>query len=263
MLKPKKSLGQNFLVDNNILKKISNLKDINNSNIVEIGPGTGNLTKEILRLNPKSLILIEKDKNLYSRLSENYKQNKKIQILNKDILELNIEKLIKKDTIIIGNLPYNISTKIFINLIKFNNWPPKYNFLILMFQKEVAEKIISNFNDKNYGRLRIISNYRLNVLENFNISRNCFFPKPKVDSTVIVFKPKTNFKYRIIDIQNLEKITNTFFSTKRKMINKAVKKVFGAYRIDKDLAIKLTERPTELSEEKYFHMAEIYEKKIL
>ena len=119
MLKPKKSLGQNFLIDNNILKKISKLREINKNNIIEIGPGTGNLTNEILKLNPKKLILIEKDSKLYSQLSENFKQNKKVKIINEDILEIDLENLVKKDTIIFGNLPFNISTKIFTNLLKF------------------------------------------------------------------------------------------------------------------------------------------------
>ena len=125
-------------------------------------------------------------------------------------------------------------------MVKFNVWPPKYKFLILMFQKEVAEKIIANFKDKNYGRLRIISNLRLQVLEYFHVSRNCFFPRPKVDSTVIVFKPKlkTSSKFKISDIKNLEKITNLFFSTKRKMINKVIRKIFGKLNIEKKARFK-------------------------
>ena len=261
MLKPKKSLGQNFLIDNNILKKISKLKEINENNIIEIGPGTGNLTNEILKLRPKKLILIEKDSKLYSQLSENFKQNKKVKIINKDILEIDLENLVKKDTIIFGNLPFNISTKIFTNLLKFNVWPPKYKFLVLMFQKEVAEKIIANFKDKNYGRLRIISNLRLQVLEYFHVSRNCFFPKPSVDSTVIVFKPKLNPKFKILDIKSLEKITNLFFSSRRKMINKVIRKIFGKINIEKKLGLDLTLRPSEISEEKYYQITEVYEKK--
>ena len=170
MLYLKKSLGQNFLKDQNIINKIINLKNIKNKNIVEIGPGNGALTEKILDKNPKSLIVIEKDNRLSDRLKEKYKKNKSIIFYNNDILKTNLEKIIKKDSVIFGNLPYNISSQILVKLIKFKNWPPKFKDLILMFQKEVAEKILG----KSYGRLSIIANYRLKYLNKFDVSANCF-----------------------------------------------------------------------------------------
>jgi 16S rRNA (adenine1518-N6/adenine1519-N6)-dimethyltransferase len=149
MIKAKKSLGQNFLVDNNIINKIINTADIYNKNILEIGPGTGNLTLKILEEKPKSLILIEKDYVLSNNLREKFKHFKNIKVFNEDILKFDIEKKIKKNSVIIGNLPYNISSQILVKLIKFKKWPPNYEKLILMFQKEVADKIMAKSESKN------------------------------------------------------------------------------------------------------------------
>ena len=143
MIKAKKSLGQNFLVDLNIIKKIINCSDIKNRNIVEIGPGTGNLTKYIINKLPKSLTLIEKDKDLTDHIKKKFEKDKNIEIFNTDVLKFDWEKKIKKKSIIFGNLPYNISTQILIKLISVKNWPPKYDRLIFMFQKEVADKILN------------------------------------------------------------------------------------------------------------------------
>ena len=186
MFYSKKSLGQNFLIDKNIIKKIINVKNIKNKDVVEIGPGNGALTNQILNFNPRSLTVIEKDNFLLEKLKEKYEKFKTIKFYNDDVLKIDLEKVIKKKSIIFGNLPYNISSQILIKLIKFKKWPPKYSDLILMFQKEVAEKILG----KSYGRLSIIANYRLKSLNKFNVTANCFFPKPRVTSTVIHLIPK-------------------------------------------------------------------------
>ena len=188
MKKAKKSLGQNFLVDNNIIRKIINLSEIKNKHIVEIGPGTGALTKEIILRKPKSLTLIEKDNELCKDLKEKYFNQKFIKIFNSDILKFDIEKKIFKNSIIFGNLPYNISSQILIKFIKFKKWPPKYKCLNFMFQKELGEKILGKYLSSEYGRLSI-SNYRLKYRINFNISK-LFFPKPRVNSMMISFFPK-------------------------------------------------------------------------
>ena len=261
MNRPKKSLGQNFLIDKNIIDKIILSVNPKNKNIIEIGPGTGNLTKEIIKKNPSNLILIEKDKNLCVELKKKFNKEK-IKIFNEDILKLNLENLIKENCVIVGNLPYNIASQILVKFIKFNFWPPKFNRIVFMFQKEVGEKIISN-NKKNYGRLRILSHFRFNIIKSFNVSKNCFFPKPKVESKVIIFKPKINKSYKIQNIKTLEKITHTFFSNKRKMINKAFKSTFKNYvNVSKKLNINLLKRPSELSEDDYYKITELYEKNI-
>ena len=220
---PKKSLGQNFLIDKNVIKKIINLAKIKNQHVIEIGPGKGSLTEEIIKNKPKSFTIIEKDNFLFQELTQKYINDKKITVINDDILKFNLEKILQKKLIIFGNLPYNISSQILIKILKFKLWPPNYNSLIFMFQKELGEKIIGKFLSPNYGRLSIITNYKLDIINKFFVSPNSFFPKPKVMSMVIKFKPKKNKNLRIYNIESLENITNILFN-KEKMINKNIKK---------------------------------------
>ncbi len=255
MFYSKKSLGQNFLIDKNIIKKIINVKNIKNKDVVEIGPGNGALTNQILNFNPRSLTVIEKDNFLLEKLKEKYEKFKTIKFYNDDVLKIDLEKVIKKKSIIFGNLPYNISSQILIKLIKFKKWPPKYSDLILMFQKEVAEKILG----KSYGRLSIIANYRLKSLNKFNVTANCFFPKPRVTSTVIHLIPKRQIIYNINNIENLEFITNKFFSNKRKKINKKIREIFNPQQIIKFKDLNLDNRPSDLKKEFYYEAVEIYE----
>ena len=257
----KKSLGQNYLIDLNIVKKIINLTKIFNKDVVEIGPGKGALTEQILKNKPKSLILIEKDNMLSKELKLKYQNNKKIIIYNKDVLKFDFEEKLKDDSIIFGNLPYNISSQILAKIIKFKKWPPKYSDLIFMFQKEMAERIVGKFNTPKYGRLSILTNYRLKVLSKFNVSPNCFFPKPKVDSTILYFKPNKKIPKKIKNIENLEKITNILFSNKRKMINKGFSKLFkNPESLSRKLDINLSLRPEQLNENDFYRIVEYYEK---
>ena len=122
MIFTKKSLGQNFLKDKNILKKITDLIEVKNRNIIEIGPGEGSLTDEILNKKPKSLIVIEKDNHLAANLKKKYFKNKIIKVYNNDVLKINIEKIVKKNSLIMGNLPYNISSQILVKFLKFQIW---------------------------------------------------------------------------------------------------------------------------------------------
>ena len=260
MIYAKKSLGQNFLIDKNIIKKIVDLTKINENNIIEIGPGKGALTNEILKRNPKSLTIIEKDSELVKKLKIQYATNKLIKIHNADILKFNLEKIINKKTSIFGNLPYNISSQILVKILKFKKWPPNFNNLIFMFQKELGEKIIGKYPTKDYGRLSILSNYRLNILKKFLVSPNCFFPKPKIISMVINFCPKNLNSFNIKNISNLEHITNTFFSNKRKMINKNIKKILNNSSINKLSNLSLESRPSEIKPEIYYKITELYER---
>jgi len=261
MIKPKKSLGQNFLIDNNIIDKIIKLSDIKDNNIIEIGPGTGNLTKKIIFQKPKSLILIEKDYGLSAFLKKELKNYKNLEIINEDILKFKLEKKIKKSSIIVGNLPYNISSQILARLIKFEKWPPKYKKLILMFQKEVADKILAKHGSSSFGRLSILTSSRLKITNSFNISQTCFYPVPKIRSTVLVFEPIINENFNVKNITNLEMVTHIFFSKKRKMINKAFKELFGDLaHIEKKININLNLRPSQLSEKEYYKITEYFEK---
>ena len=259
----KKSLGQNFLIDKNILKKIISIVDIRNKNIVEIGPGKGALTEEILKKNPKSLTIIEKDDSLFKSLKLKFARNDSLKLINDDILNIDIEELIEDGTIIFGNLPYNISSQILVKFLRFKKWPPKFNDLVFMFQKELADKITGKYLSTNYGRLSIISNYRLNILKKFNISPNCFIPKPKITSTLLHFRPIQKEKFKIKNINNLEKVTNILFSGRRKMINKNIQKILTKKEISKINDLKLDSRPSQLNPDIYYKITEFFEKKNL
>ena len=257
----KKSLGQNFLIDKNIIKKIINSVNIRNKNVLEIGPGKGALTEEILKNNPKSLTLIEKDSSLFKNLYLKFSYHNYLKFYNEDILNLNIEKIIKEETIIFGNLPYNISSQILVKFLKFSVWPPKYNDLILMFQKELADKITGKYLSTNYGRISIISNYRLKVLKKFNVSANCFVPKPKITSTLLHFRPIKKNGFEIKNINNLEKVTNILFSERRKMVNKNIKKILSKKEISQINGLILNYRPSQLNPDIYYKITEFFEKK--
>ena len=257
MIKAKKSLGQNFLIDQNILEKIVNTTSIKNKIILEIGPGTGNLTSFILKKNPKKLFVIEKDNALTNDLKNKF--NNEIIIINDDVLNIDETKLFKEEVIVFGNLPYNISTEILskwiINL-KDNFW---FECLILMFQKEVANRIIAEFNTSSFGRLSIICNWKLNIKKIFDIKPTAFFPKPKVDSSLLLFYPKKNY-IKINNPNNLEKVTRIFFNQRRKMLKKPFNQLFnGNQNIINKLKIDLNLRPQNLSMETYYNLAREYE----
>ena len=258
----KKSLSQNFLVDRNIINKIIDIGDIQKDKVVlEIGPGYGSLIKEISNKNPKKIIAIEKDKKLFLYLKDYFKNNENIEIINDDILNFLKIKRLFNDVLVFGNLPYNISTKILTSLILLKKWPPWYNNLIFMFQKEVADRIVAKNSTKEYGRLSIISNWRFEIKKHFDVSRNCFKPKPKVNSSVLSFKPVKNYKYYLKKPETLEHITRVLFSGRRKMINKNFNKLFkGNTSIAKKLNLDLSLRPQNLSNEMYYKIAVFYEK---
>ena len=258
MIKPKKSLGQNFLIDEDVINKIINTSSIKNKNILEIGPGTGNLTRAILSQNPKKMFVIEKDTKLCSLLRKNF--NEKIEIINTDILKFNEKNLYDEKLIVFGNLPYNISTEILckwiVNLDQNNFW---FDELILMFQKEVADRIVAKFNTSNYGRLSILSNWKLEINKICDISPLSFSPKPKIDSTLLFFTPKKNF-FSIKNPKNLEKITRIFFNHKRKMIKKPYNQLFnGNLEIINKLKINLNLRPQNLNNITYYKLTNEYE----
>ena len=258
-MKAKKSLGQNFLIDQNILKKIVSLIKIENKSILEVGPGTGNLTSHILNHNPKKFLVVEKDKYLADMLKKKFED--KISIINDDVLKIDEKKLYKEKLIVFGNLPYNISTEILakwiINLDNKNFW---FDSLILMFQKEVADRILSKFNSSKYGRLTILANWKLDVNKICDIKPESFSPKPKVQSSLLFLKPKKNF-YKFKNSKNLEKITRIFFNQRRKKIKTPFNKLFnGDFNILNKLKVDLNLRPHNLNEEVYYQLTQEYEK---
>jgi 16S rRNA (adenine1518-N6/adenine1519-N6)-dimethyltransferase len=258
VIKAKKSLGQNFLIDKNIIEKIVNLVDIEKKEILEIGPGTGNLTSALIKKNPKKIYVIEKDNSLASILENEYAGQ--INVINKDILDYDESSISKEKLIVFGNLPYNISTEILckwiLNLDDDKVW---FSNLILMFQKEVADRIISNFNLSTYGRLSILANWKLNIEKVSDIKSNSFSPKPKVDSTLLFFSLKNKF-FPIKNPYNLEKITRIFFSHRRKMIKKPYNQIFSNNVVSNKLNLNLNLRPQNLNFDTYYKLTSEFEK---
>ena len=259
MIKAKKSLGQNFLVDENILKKIVDISEIQDRSVLEIGPGTGNLTSFILKNNPKKLFVVEKDKDLVLGLRKKFKDF--LVIINEDILDVDEKKFSKEKLIVFGNLPYNISTEILCKwILNLDNDEFWFECLILMFQKEVADRIIANVNTSNYGRLSILAKWKLDIVRICNIKPSCFFPKPKIESSLLLFKPKKNF-FKIDNPKNIELVTRSFFNHRRKMIKKPFNQLFnGKSYIQKKLKLNLNLRPQNLSLETYYNLIKEYEK---
>ena len=241
MLIPKKSLGQNFLLDLNLRKKIVSNINIKNKNIIEIGSGTGLLTNEIIKQNPKKLILLEKDNSLYEKLKIKYLDYKSIEIKNIDVLKDNLT--FKNNFNLIANLPYNISTKLIIKLlIKYKN----FKEMVFLVQKEVSDKFkykLLNKKNKYSLFLEIVSNYQ--VLH--NISNKVFYPKPKVKSTLIKITPK-NIE---IDKEKLWIFSNKIFMNKRKKINHK----FNNRIIDKKI---LEKRPEDLNKSEYLELFNLF-----
>ena len=258
MIKAKKSLGQNFLIDKNIIDKITNTVSITDKEILEVGPGTGNLTREILKKNPSKIYLVEKDTFLAHSLKEII--DERVKIFNEDILKFNEKSLSKNKIIVFGNLPYNISTEILSTWITNLNDDYWFSDLVLMFQKEVADRIIAQFNTSAYGRLSILANWRLNINKICDISPESFSPRPKIHSTLIHFTPKKKFA-EIKNPINLEKITRIFFSHRRKMLKKPFNQIFnGNTNLLDRFNLNLNLRPQNLDFDTYYKLTIEYEK---
>ena len=255
---PKKSLGQNFLKDKNIIDIIVNSADIKKNDIIlEVGPGTGNLTERILSKSPKKIFAVEKDKFLSKKLIEKF--NEKITLINEDILKIDEKKFSNEPMVVFGNLPYNISTQILIKWIRYNNLKNIFKKFILMFQKEVAERIIAETDTKNYGRLAVLSSWKLKIEKVIDVSPGSFYPIPKVKSTVLLIKPKNEY-FNLKNPKNLEHITNIFFNQRRKMIKKPLNIIFkNVNEISNKLDININDRPQNLSSLKYFEICKEFE----
>ena len=256
-IKAKKSLGQNFLIDREVLEKIVSITDIVNKEVLEIGPGSGNLTTYILKQKPKKLYVVEKDDDLAILLKEKF--DAEIEIINDDILKVSESNISEQKLSVFGNLPYNISTEIlskWILNIGSNFW---FDSLVFMFQKEVADRIISEFNNSNYGRLSILSSWKLNVKKILDIKPQSFSPRPKIDSSLLLFTPKENF-FELKDPKNLEKITRIFFSQRRKMLKKPFNQVFAnGKQVAEKFGIDLNLRPQNLEPDTYYKLVKEYE----
>tara|TARA_B100001741_G_scaffold256078_1_gene218760 strand:- start:26760 stop:27548 length:789 start_codon:yes stop_codon:yes gene_type:complete len=257
-VKARKSLGQNFLINENITQLISESTKINTSDVLlEIGPGTGKLTDKLINRNPKKIYVIEKDKNLSDLLIKKY--GDKINVINKDILDYD-ERLISSNNalIIFGNLPYNLSSQILIKQINNNFYFQNIKSMVLMFQKEVADRILAKVGNKNYSRISVISQLFFKIDKIKEIGPENFNPKPKINSSILSFYPKQIYN-QFKDIENLQKITRIFFNERRKKIKKPFNLIFKDYKRKNLNFLDLNLRPQNLSPEDYSKITSAYE----
>ena len=249
----KKYLGQHFLRDREILNKIALLKKIKNETVVEIGPGKGALTEMIINQNPKKLIIIEKDKSLLPYLSKiKNKNSKEIEIIIGDALSLNYEELSKDKIILIANLPYNIASTLIIKLVKRSNI---FKSMVLMVQKEVADRLSAKVSSKEYGRISVLMQTQSVIKKCFDVSPDKFFPKPNVFSTVIKIeiKKKIEFNY-----QKLDEILKISFAQRRKTIKNNLKKLeMNVEKKIKECGLSPNLRPQDIRPEEFIKLSNI------
>tara|TARA_Y100000022_G_scaffold134358_1_gene116722 strand:- start:344 stop:1081 length:738 start_codon:yes stop_codon:yes gene_type:complete len=229
----KKKFGQNFLIDNNILNKITNLIENANLEILEIGPGDGRLTDNILKKNPKNLDLVEIDKDLFINLKNKYSKIKNVSIENEDILNYKIN---KQYDLIISNLPYNVSSQVLVQLSTLKKKPKN---MILMFQKEFAFRLL----DINLNSINALVNCFYDVKLRFNVSKNCFRPIPKVNSSILTFSKKEKFLLKEVEIDNYINFKRKLFSHKRKTLKNLLKN----YNLKGDFDLNLRAEKLTLS----------------
>jgi len=226
-LSANKSFGQNFLLDFNLTRRIARASGaLEGYSVVEIGPGPGGLTRALFMEGAKRVIVIERDKRflpVLTSISDAYPD--RLTVLIGDALKTPLEGHIEGGCVIIANLPYNVATALLINWLQVDPWPPWFDRLTLMFQKEVAQRIVARPGDKAYGRLSVLSNFRCHTQALFDINPRAFTPPPKVMSTLVELIPKT-MPEDAPDIRSLETVTRAAFSQRRKMLRSSLKSLF-------------------------------------
>lgn len=249
----KKKFGQNFLTSDVILNKIVDVTgDIKNKNVLEVGPGPGGLTSAILKKEPKKLISIEIDNDLFEILKIEFKKYNNFQVINEDALKIHENEYFDNNVNIIANLPYNVGTNL---LIKWLNNINLFESFTLLLQKEVVERIVAKPCTKDYGRLSIITQALCDAKKMFDIKPESFIPPPKVMSSVVYIKPKQNINN--INIKKLGIITQNLFSQRRKKIKNAVESLLKQQILTPSSInnIDLNKRAEELTVEEYINMA--------
>ena len=250
--KHKKSLGQNFLINKTILKKISSLKDFKNQEVVEVGPGKGYLTEFLIKKKPSKLILIEKDRQLETVLTNLIKNKSiKIKLIIEDALKISINKLSKNKIVLIGNLPYNIATTLILNWLRYIH---SFESIVVMVQKEVASRLSAKEKTKHYGRTSVLVQVVADVKIKFDVAPENFFPKPKVHSSVIEIIPKEKIKF---NYKKLDKLLKLSFMHKRKTLKNNLSKISSnieekIYKCGVNPAL----RPEEISPNQFIKLSE-------
>ena len=250
--KHKKSLGQNFLINKTILKKISSLKDFKNQEVVEVGPGKGYLTEFLIKKKPSKLILIEKDRQLETVLTNLIKNKSiKIKLIIEDALKIPINKLSKNKIVLIGNLPYNVATTLILNWLRYI-----YSFesIVVMVQKEVASRLSAKEKTKHYGRTSVLVQVVADVKIKFDVAPENFFPKPKVHSSVIEIIPKEKIEF---NYKKLDKLLKLSFMHKRKTLKNNLSKLSS--NIEEKIfkcGVNPALRPEEISPNQFIKLSE-------
>ena len=259
-LMAKKALGQNFLLDQNVTDKIirsslaaRGIPDFSGEDVFEIGPGPGGLTRAVLKTNPHSLTVIEMDERCIEIMQELQTVcGATLQIVNGDALEIDFGLKTERPKSIVSNLPYHISVPL---LLGFLRQMRNFNSLTLMFQKEVAERISAEPNNKNYGRLSVISQLVCKVKPLFNLNPNCFVPAPKIWSSVLLFLPQENIP-TAEEFKKLEKITEVAFGQRRKMIRQSLKILPNLEKACEIAGVSLTDRAENITPKQYLILAQ-------
>ena len=259
-LMAKKALGQNFLLDQNVTDKIirssltaRGIPDFSGEDVFEIGPGPGGLTRAVLKTNPHSLTVIEMDERCIEIMQELQTVcGATLQIVNGDALEFDFGLKTERPKSIVSNLPYHISVPL---LLGFLRQMRNFNSLTLMFQKEVAERISAEPNNKNYGRLSVISQLVCKVKPLFNLNPNCFVPAPKIWSSVLLFLPQENIP-TVEEFKKLEKITEAAFGQRRKMVRQSLKILPNLEKACEIAGVSLTDRAENITPKQYLILAQ-------
>lgn len=254
-IKPRKRFGQNFLQDKNIiLKIIEAIAPIKTDHIVEIGPGLGALTVQLLPI-LKTMDVIELDRDLIPKLQTTCRNLGKLNIHQADALQFDFKKLVKNKQLlrVVGNLPYNISTPLIFHLLKQINYIRDMHF---MLQKEVARRLAAKPNNKDYGRLSVMVQYFCEITELFTVGPHAFYPVPKVESALVRLVPHEKILLPVKDISILEKVVKLAFNQRRKMISNCLKGLVSNEQFN-SLNIDLKLRPEQLSVEDFVRISNI------
>lgn len=254
-----KALGQNFLLDEQLLDRIAAIPgDLNGINIFEVGPGPGGLTRALLRAGA-IVTVVERDARCIPALEElaSYFPNQ-LTIIEGDALKINPSDHIDGDYHILSNLPYNIGSALTVKWLSEAQWPPKWQSLSLMFQKEVADRIVAAPNSKAYGRLSILAGWRSDAHIAMKVHRSAFTPPPKVMSAVVHIVPKENPDG--VSLPILENITAKAFGQRRKMLRQSLKSVKGAIEALEANMIAPTLRAEVVTIDQYIELARYLEK---
>ena len=257
-LAPKKSLGQNFLFDLNLTRRIARAaQPMAGFTLVEVGPGPGGLTRALLLEGAEHIIAVERDERALAALADvQAAYPGKLNVIAGDALEMDWRSLIKSPAKIVSNLPYNVGTPLLTGWLTDVKWPPWFSSLTLMFQKEVAERIVARPGTEHFGRLSVLCQWRCKTYKMFDVHRSAFTPPPKVTSTIVQLVPHT--PEIACDVKALERVTAAAFGQRRKMLRQSLKTVFPEPEtVLSRLGIAATQRAEELAINDFARLAQV------